>query len=58
MTATETTKPKVEKVGVLLVHGIGEQCQLSTSKVEAKEYCNGTRKSAANGMNVAAASGN
>jgi len=46
MTATETTKPKVEKVGVLLVHGIGEQCQ-EHLEGEAREYCNGTRKSAA-----------
>jgi len=41
MTATETTKPKVEKVGVLL-DGIGEQCQFEHLEGEAREYCNGT----------------
>lgn len=55
MNTTETTKP--EKVGVLLVHGIGEQCQFEHLEGEARNIATSLRKLAAktNERNVATA---
>ncbi|WP_250121807.1 hypothetical protein [Chroococcidiopsis sp. CCMEE 29] len=47
MNNTETTKPKPEKVGVLLVHGIGEQCQFEHLEGEARNIATTLRKLAA-----------
>ena len=40
-----TTKPEIEKVGVLLVHGIGEQCQFEHLENEARNIVTALKKS-------------
>lgn len=57
MNATDTTKPKTKKVGVLLVHGVGEQCQFEHLEGEARNIATTLRKSAAkiNGNYIAEA---
>ncbi len=40
-----TTKPEIEKVGVLLVHGIGEQCQFEHLEGEARNIVTALKKS-------------
>lgn len=45
MNTTETTKPKLEKVGVLLVHGIGEQCQFEHLEGEVRNIVTALKKS-------------
>jgi hypothetical protein len=45
MNTTEATEPNVEKVGVLLVHGIGEQCQFEHLEGEARNIVTALKKS-------------
>ncbi len=45
MNTTETTKPEIEKVGVLLVHGVGEQCQFEHLENEVRNIVTALKKS-------------